>query len=107
MLKKNRKNTGQENLFKSRLASIINLSHEYCKLSELIDWDILSEDLSIYYCMDNGRPGHDIRRMAGLFFIQEKEGITDEQLAENWLENPYWQYFCGEEYFQHDLPLDP
>ena len=23
-----------------------------------------------------------------------------------WVENPYWQYFCGEEYFQHRLPLD-
>ena len=22
-------------------------------------------------------------------------------------ENPYWQYFCGEQYFCHDLPIDP
>jgi len=24
-----------------------------------------------------------------------------------WVENPYWQYFCGETYFQHKLPIDP
>jgi IS5 family transposase len=24
-----------------------------------------------------------------------------------WVENPYWQYLCGEQYFRHDLPIDP
>lgn len=24
-----------------------------------------------------------------------------------WAENPYWQHFCGETYFQHRLPIDP
>ncbi len=24
-----------------------------------------------------------------------------------WAENPYWQHFCGETFFQHRLPLDP
>ena len=24
-----------------------------------------------------------------------------------WVENPYWQYFCGETYFQHVPPIDP
>ena len=24
----------------------------------------------------------------------------------NWVENPYGQYFCGEEFFQHQLPID-
>ena len=24
-----------------------------------------------------------------------------------WLENPYWQYFCGETYLQTELPIDP
>ncbi len=24
-----------------------------------------------------------------------------------WAENPYWQYFCGETYFQHEMPLNP
>jgi IS5 family transposase len=23
------------------------------------------------------------------------------------VENPYYQYFCGEEYFRHKLPIDP
>ncbi len=27
-------------------------------------------------------------------------------MCELWIENPYYQYFCGEEFFQHRLPLD-
>ena len=28
-------------------------------------------------------------------------------MVERWVENPYWQYFCGFEYFSHELPIDP
>ena len=24
-----------------------------------------------------------------------------------WVENPYWQYLYGKEYFSHQLPIDP
>jgi len=27
-------------------------------------------------------------------------------LAIRWVENPYFQYFCGEEFFQHALAFD-
>ena len=33
--------------------------------------------------------------------------LSDERVAEGFLENPYWQYFCGMEFFEHRLPLDP
>ncbi len=28
-------------------------------------------------------------------------------MVERWVENPYWQYFCGYEQLQHKLPLHP
>ncbi len=28
-------------------------------------------------------------------------------VVKGWTENPYWQYFCGEEYFQHKMPIHP
>ncbi|MBM7488187.1 hypothetical protein ACVWWI_006262 [Bradyrhizobium sp. USDA 3686] len=31
---------------------------------------------------------------------------TDEVLCERWVENSYYQYFCGEELFQHRLVFD-
>jgi transposase, IS5 family len=32
--------------------------------------------------------------------------LSDEVLCERWLENPYDQLFCGEEFFCHKLPFD-
>jgi IS5 family transposase len=32
--------------------------------------------------------------------------LSDEAVVKGWVENPYWQYFCGEEFFQHRLPID-
>ena len=33
--------------------------------------------------------------------------LGDETVVERYLENPYWQHFCGEVYFQYKLPFDP
>src|ERR1700752_4355706 len=32
--------------------------------------------------------------------------LSDEGLCDRWIENPYFQFFCGEEFFQHRLPFD-
>jgi hypothetical protein len=45
--------------------------------------------------------------MAGLHYLKHAFGLSDEAVVKGWVENPYWQYFCGEEYFQHRLPIDP
>jgi IS5 family transposase len=94
-------------MFRSRLRSIIDLRHELAKLAQLVDWEGLSEDLSAYYCADNGRPGESVRLMAGLLFLKDAKGLSDEEVCLVWRENPYFQYFCGEEYFQHRLPVEP
>lgn len=28
-------------------------------------------------------------------------------LIPSWIQNPYWQYFCGEQYFRDTGPCDP
>ncbi|MBN9696644.1 MAG: transposase [Zoogloea sp.] len=28
-------------------------------------------------------------------------------MVQKWAENPYWQFFCGGEYFETRLPCDP
>ena len=32
--------------------------------------------------------------------------LSDEDLCARWVENPYYQLFCGEEFFQHKLTFD-
>ena len=107
MLRENPEQTGQEDLFRARLASIIDMKHELVKLAALIDWGGVAKDLAGFYCADNGRPGGSIRLMAGLCFLKDLKGLSDEEVCAAWRENAYFQYFCGEEYFQHRLPVEP
>ena len=39
--------------------------------------------------------------------LKHLHDLSDEQVVKGWTENPYWQYFCGEEYFQHKMPIHP
>jgi IS5 family transposase len=75
-------------------------------LSKKINWQELENDLAIFYCMDNGRPGVPIRLIAGIIMLRRIYNLSDEAILARWVENPYWQYFCGEVYFRHELPFD-
>jgi IS5 family transposase len=44
--------------------------------------------------------------MAGLAILKHTYDLSDEALCDRWVENPYFQYFCGEEFFQHVLVFD-
>jgi IS5 family transposase len=59
------------------------------------------------YVENFGRPGLPIRLLVGLHYLKHAYNVSDEAVVERFLENPYWQYFCGFEYFQHKFPLDP
>lgn len=83
------------------------MSHELVELSKLIDWDQLNVELSGYYNQDWGRPAKPIRLMVRLLMLQHIHNLSDESLVSRWLENPYFQYFCGCDYFQHQLPINP
>ncbi len=37
---------------------------------------------------------------------EERQARSKSRLCEVWLQNPYYQYFCGEEFFQRQLPFD-
>ena len=45
--------------------------------------------------------------MAGLAILKHTYDLSDEALCDRWVENPYFQYFCGEEFFQHALVFGP
>ena len=47
------------------------------------------------------------RLIAGLLYLQHTFNASDEAVVNTWVENPYWQFFCGETYLQTELPIDP
>ena len=44
--------------------------------------------------------------MGGLSILKHMHDLSDEDLCARWVENPYNQLFCGEEFFQHQLTFD-
>ena len=106
MRPKERWDEGQRDLFKSRLDQIVNLKHELVKLSRVIDWGFLEKHFGSVYDDGPGQPPLPTRLMAGLAILKHTHNLSDEVLCDRWLENPYYQVFCGEEFFQHVLPFD-
>jgi IS5 family transposase len=94
-------------LFNSSLAAILNDKHPLYKLANAIDWQRIEKELSVCYAPDMGRPGNATRLMVGLHYLKHTYNESDESLLQRWVENPYWQYFCGYEYMQHECPIHP
>jgi len=94
----------QSEMFERRLETMISLDHRLVKLSKRIDWKRFEEKFGTTYCADTGRPGVSTRLMVALTYLKYLHDLSDREVLEVWVENPYWQYFCGEEYFQHEPP---
>jgi IS5 family transposase len=106
MRPKERRDTGQTDLLRSRLDAIIDMGHPLVKLAVTIDWSFLEQRLGAVYEDKPGRPPLPTRLMAGLSILKHTYDVSDEVLCERWVENPYYQFFCGEEFFQHRLVFD-
>jgi transposase, IS5 family len=96
---------GEADMFRNRLDNIIDMRHELVRLAGLIDWKRFDEAFGGLYA-EKGRPGLPTRLMVGLHFLKHARGVSDEQVCAQWIENAYFQFFCGETYFQTKLPLD-
>ncbi len=92
-----------DDLFRARLDQIINLRHELVLLADRIDWTWIDEQVAAYFS-NAGRPAEPVRFMIGMFILKHTYALSDEQVWDRWVHDPYFQYFTGEEYFQHDLP---
>jgi IS5 family transposase len=95
----------QADIFRSRLDNIINLRHELVTLSQAIHWDFFEEKISPFYATQ-GRPGIPTRLIVGLHLLKHMYNLSDDGVCERWVHDPYFQYFCGETYFQHDFPIE-
>ena len=95
-----------KNLLRPSLDEIINLGHLLARLAAQIDWGFLDQCFASACEAGPGQPGLPTRLVAGLFILKHPHDLLDEALCARWLENPYYQYFCGELSFCHKLPFD-
>jgi IS5 family transposase len=99
MRPKERRDCGQKDLFRARLDQIVDITHPLTKLAAMIDWDFLEQRFGAVYADVPGRPPLPTRLMAGPAILKHMHNLSDEALCDRWVENPYFQLFCGEEFF--------
>lgn len=100
-------NADQNCLFSSRLSTQLDPANPLMKLSCVIPWSDLEAEFGQFFTAASGHPPKPIRLMVGLLMLQHMEGLSDEKVVQTWVENPYWQFFCGYDSFQWGFPIHP
>ena len=54
-----------------------------------------------------GQPPKPIRLMIGILLLQHLHNLSDYKIVHGWVENPYWQNFCGYDFLQWNFPINP
>ncbi len=101
-----RRGRSNPDLFRERLDAIIDMRHGLVRLAALMPWSAFDESFGKFF-KPIGRPAKPTRLMVGLHYLKHVYNLSDEEVVERWVENPYHQYFCGFEFSQHEMPIDP
>ena len=105
--KKSAQSYPMQHLFEPELEDLVDRNHSLVQLSKVIPWEDLDTDFGEFYVEAKGCPGKPTRLMAGLLYLKYTYDLSDEDVVSRWVENPYWQHFCGMKHFQHRFPIHP
>ncbi|MCH8881415.1 MAG: IS5 family transposase [Planctomycetes bacterium] len=94
-------------LFQAHFDQMLNPGHELIRLARKIDWPTLDAAFADCYRPDIGAPAKAVRLMVGLHYLKYAFDESDESVVARWVENPYWQYFCGYTHMQYACPIHP
>ena len=96
----------QGNFLYQDLLEQLNPKAPLLLLAKRIPWEIFEREFASLYA-DFGRPAKPVRLMVGLLLLKQLENLSDERVVEAWVQNPYYQAFCGMVHFQWQFPCDP
>jgi transposase, IS5 family len=105
MRPKRQPTAGSGDLFRARLDQIIDMKHELVRPGCQIDWSWIDGEVAALYS-EQGRPGIETRFVIGVMLLKHIYGLSDEGVCERWVYDPYFQYFTGQEFFQHVFPRE-
>jgi len=94
-------------LFQAHFDQILNPNHTLVTLAGQIDWAHFDSTFGESFCETTGAPGKATRLIVGLLYLKYTFDEPDESVVTRWVENPYWQYFCGYTHMQHTCPIHP
>ena len=97
---KNKMQLGFYSTFEEQLSP----AHPLYLLANEIHWEVFENSFSKHYSPTQGAPAKPIRLMVGLLILKQIRNLSDKSVVEQWSENNYYQYFCGEDYFCNQPP---
>lgn len=118
--------------FRARIDAMINLNDPLAVLARRLPWAQIEASLAAKFEREEragrileghdmfgrtveiegvgtsnaGRPRLPIRLMASLLYLKHSFDLSDEELVVRWSENVLWQFFSGQDYYEHRLPCD-
>jgi IS5 family transposase len=118
--------------FRSRIDSMIDLKHPLAVLARRLPWAQIEAALAPKFAREDragvvvqgvdmlgptqalvgagrsnaGRPKLPMRLLISLVYLKHSFNLSDEELCERWSENVLWQFFSGQEYYEHRKPCD-
>ena len=96
--------SSQTSFLMNGLCEQLNPRHSIYQLSKIIDWESLENDFTRLYSR-RGRPAKPVRLMISLLLLKQLHDLSDDQVVERWIENPYWQLLSGEHELQWSAPV--
>lgn len=76
-----RRETGEQDLFRSRLDQMIDMTHELVRLAQKINWRFLEERFGEVYKDGGGLPPLPTRLMAGLAILKHTFNLWDDAVC--------------------------
>lgn len=92
---------------RTRLVDLLDHTNSLFRLADAINWQYLEDSLGKTFEVGPGRPLTSTRLIIGLHLLKYLENKSDEEIVRGFVLNPYWQYFCGCEFFEHKIPIHP
>ncbi len=93
-------------LFCGDLLDQINPKHPLVILSKKILWEEFDKVFANKYS-NHGRTSKFTRLMVGLLILKQMHNLSDAKVVQMWIQNPYFQAFCGESRFRWNPPCTP
>jgi len=105
-MKQDSPSTHQISFLAPNLIDQLNPKHPLLQLARHIPWSYFDTEFAPLYA-HTGRPAKPIRLMVGVRILKHLENLSDDRVVQLWVQNPYYQAFCGEVEFQWTFPCDP
>lgn len=82
-------------------------ANRWLKLAEALPWEKLDAEYGKHFAAGQGRPAKDARLVCGLLVVKQLKTLSDEDAVAEFMESPYIQAFCGQEYFALEDVINP